>query len=228
MMCDARGQFLGIVCHHDECLLGALTPCIDNLAYHLTTLGVEPVQGLIEDEQFGIFDKGTGQKHQSLLARREFHEGALCQLLDAKHAHPLLANADMLGPWAHIESDAIVQTRGHNLYRGQVLEVGAVHLGRHIAYAAFDIPDALSRSTASTKEADVAGIRLGIISTDESEQGRFSTAIASMQGPSLALTYLPVEVLKYCALTIAERHIAKGGRPVAAIPKQAFNLRFAI
>ena len=59
-MVDARGQLLNIVCHHDEGLVLTLHECVDDIFHEHAVVVVETVERLVEDQQFGIFDEGTG------------------------------------------------------------------------------------------------------------------------------------------------------------------------
>ena len=210
MMCDAGGQFLGIVGYHDEGLIGARAEGIDKGAHHLATLGVEPVKRFVENQQFGVFDEGASQEHHTLLTRGELEEGAVGQVLNTKHTHPLQAGIHLLGTRTHIEPHAIMQARRHNLYGGQVLKVGAMHLGRHVANTFLNVPDTLSCSSTASEEADIASISLWVIATDQAEQGRLATAVTTMQGPTLTTLYLPIESFEDGVLAIAEGYIAEG------------------
>ncbi len=46
-----------------------------------------------------------------------------------------------------------------------------VHLGRHVAYAPLDVPDALARASAAAEKAEVVGVALRIVGMDEREEG---------------------------------------------------------
>ena len=59
---DAGGIFGGEVADEDEGLMGTTDKGFDDMFGHFGVMGVETVEGLVEDEQFGVFDKGAGQQ----------------------------------------------------------------------------------------------------------------------------------------------------------------------
>ena len=88
VMVDARRQFLFVVRHHDKRFVRALAESFDD-GLHVGTAGiVETMQGLVEDEQFGVLDEGSCQQAEALLSAAEAQECAFGQRLDAKDAHP--------------------------------------------------------------------------------------------------------------------------------------------
>lgn len=101
-MGDTRGQLLGIVGHHDECLTLAQTKVVDDTAYLFATLSIKSMERFIENQQLGVLDEGTRQQDKALLATGQGKEGAVGKFLDAKRAHPLLAHAHLLGAWTDI------------------------------------------------------------------------------------------------------------------------------
>lgn len=70
-----------------------------------------------------------------------------------------------------------MQTAGHDVDGREVTQVGTMHLRAHIADMAFDVPDALSGSTATAKHLDITGVGLRIVGTDQAEEGRLARAV---------------------------------------------------
>ena len=56
-----RELFL-VVGDHNECLVLTLAEGVDDVLHFGSVGQVESVQGLVKDEQFGVFDKGTCQE----------------------------------------------------------------------------------------------------------------------------------------------------------------------
>lgn len=87
-MVDTFRQFLLIVGDHDESLVGALAEGLYDVLDEAAVVEVETVEGLIEDEEVGVFDEGTGEEYEALLAAGELEEGAVGEVTDAEDVHP--------------------------------------------------------------------------------------------------------------------------------------------
>ena len=70
-MRDASGQFFLVVCHHNQCLLWPQTELLDDLFHEAAVLVVKAMQWLVEYEEVGVFDEGTSQQAEALLAAAE-------------------------------------------------------------------------------------------------------------------------------------------------------------
>ena len=125
------------------------------------------MQGLVQDDQLWVFDKGTGQQRQTLFTTRQLQEGTVCQRGNAKDVHPPATALIVLWGRYGIESDGVHQTTGHNADDRQVALVRTVHLRGHIANVLLDVPDALPGTSRTVKQGDVTGIALWIVGTDE-------------------------------------------------------------
>ena len=68
LVVDARGPLLAVMADEDEGLFGTGTEGFDEAEDEATAAVVEAVQGLVEDEQVGVLDEGTGYEHQTLFA----------------------------------------------------------------------------------------------------------------------------------------------------------------
>ena len=143
---DAGGQFVLVVRHHHQRFARPVAEGVDDAAHEDAVPRVQPVQGFVQDEQLGVLDEGAGQEAEALLAAAEGEEGASLQVADAEGLHPPTAGVQFLRLGATVEADAVVQAAGHDIQGGQVLEVGAVHLGADVADVALDFPDALARA----------------------------------------------------------------------------------
>ena len=56
--------------NHDEGFVGTAAEGVDDVAHKVTTIGVEAVQGFVENEQRGILDEGACKETQTLFATR--------------------------------------------------------------------------------------------------------------------------------------------------------------
>ena len=72
---------------------------------------------------------------------------------------------------------------------------------------ALDVPDAFARPATEPEEADVAGVGLRVVGTDERQQRRLAAAVLPREGPPLAVPYLPVEVVEDGAVAVAYAHL---------------------
>lgn len=69
-MRDVGGEFLFVVRDHDERLVGTAAEGVDDIAHEVAAIGVEAMQGFVEDEQRRILDEGTCQEAKTLFATR--------------------------------------------------------------------------------------------------------------------------------------------------------------
>ena len=81
-----------------------------------------------------------------------------------------------------------------------------MHLGRYVANAALDVPDALATSTSAVEECNVVAIALWIVGIDEAQQRRFSRTIGTEQCPSLTGSHRPTHIVQNHRRAIA--HVA--------------------
>lgn len=183
------------MCDHDESLVGSLAEMGYDVAHKVASVGIETMEGLVEDEQGGIFDKGARQEAESLLTAGEGEEHAVAQVFDAENAHPEETGVDLLGSWALVEADGIVKAGGDDVDGGAVLLVGTVELGADETDVLLDLPDGLTGATSTAEEGDVAGIGRWMIGTDEAEQGALAGSIASLECPMVATMNGPVETI---------------------------------
>ena len=170
---------------------------------------VEAVEGLVEDEQFGVLDKGSGQEAEALLAAAQAQKGVVRQMVDTEDAHPAETGVALLGTRTYVETHGVAQPAGHDVDGREVLHVGAVHLGAYVADVSLYLPDTLARAAAVAEELYVTGVGLRIVGTDEREQRALSTAVGAAQRPSLALAHRPVQLAQDGAFAIADAHAAE-------------------
>lgn len=166
---DAPWQFFLIVCHVDECYSGVFAVLVNEVFYHVAVDVVEAVQRFVEDQQVGLFHKSPRQKYKSLLTARHLQKLPLFQRADAKGVEPFAALYPICFCGTRVESHSVFQSTGHNFDGGDVLAVAAVHLRRHIADVALDVPDAFARTALMSEERDIAGIALWIVCTNQRE-----------------------------------------------------------
>ena len=57
---DDGGELFLVVGDEDEGLAGTLTEGLDDIIHQTAVVVVESVKGLVEDQQVGVFDKGSG------------------------------------------------------------------------------------------------------------------------------------------------------------------------
>ena len=48
------------MCDHDHCFVASLAEGIDNVFDELAVCVVETMKGFVENEELGVFDKGSG------------------------------------------------------------------------------------------------------------------------------------------------------------------------
>ena len=92
MMRDARGQFLGIMGDHHQCLVRLTTEGFNHIPHQLPVAIVKPMQRFIENQQFRILDKSTRKQAQSLFSTAQFQKGLVGQMNDTKNIHPVHAH----------------------------------------------------------------------------------------------------------------------------------------
>ena len=130
---------------------------------------VEPVERFIENEQWSILDESACKQSHTLLAARQRAHHSVGSVSYSQSIKPLLR------PLAHIGRDAaeaahiVVKTRSH--HSGCVFAIIEIemHLGRYVANAALDVPDALATPTSAVEECNVVAIALWIIGIDEAQ-----------------------------------------------------------
>lgn len=170
-MGDAGGQFLFVVGDHDERLVGALAESFDDVLHQLTVFVVEAVQGLVEDEQLWVFDEGTGNEHEALLAAGQLQKRAVGQLFDAEDAHPRAALFQLVGCGTDVKPYGVLESAGDDADGGDVTMIGTGELWRHIADVTLDVPDAdAALAPLVSEELYVAGIALWVVGTNERQQ----------------------------------------------------------
>jgi len=59
-MVDDGGEFFLVVGDDDEGLARTLTEGLNDILYQTAVVVVESVKGLVENQQVGVFDKGSG------------------------------------------------------------------------------------------------------------------------------------------------------------------------
>ncbi|MNZ42300.1 hypothetical protein D3C78_598710 [compost metagenome] len=73
-MAEAGGRILGVV--GDEQQLGAFPyEAHHHLPHQVAVQRIQPLQGLIQNEQRRMLDQGSGNQHQALLTKGEGVEG---------------------------------------------------------------------------------------------------------------------------------------------------------
>ena len=192
-MGDAVGKLFLIVRDHDERLVRTLAELTDNLTDKTAIAVVEPMQGFVEDEEFGVFDESPGQEAEALLTAAEAKERCVGHLFDAEDMHPSQAGSSPLWTRTDIESDGVTQSAGYHVDGWNVFKVCSMHFGADVTDVSLYLPDALARATTPPEELDVAGVGLRIVGTDQAEQSAFAGAVSATQGPSLAFANGPVE-----------------------------------
>ena len=207
--------------HHQQRFPRPAAEGLDDAAHEGAAARVQPVQRLVQDQQRGVLDEGAGQEAQALLAAGEGEERTLVEGADAKRVHPPAARLQLLRLRTAVEPDAVVQAAGHDVQRGEVLQVGAVHLGADVADVPLDVPDALARAPLPPEEGDVAGVGLGIVGTDQAEERRLPCPVLAGQGPALAPAHHPVQTVQDGAAAVADADPAEAHhlvRPVVRLP----------
>ena len=176
-MRDAGRLLIVVVRDHDEGDVGIGTIVLDDGCGTQAPFVVETVEGFVEDEEVGRFDESSRQEAEALFAAAHVQEHPVGQMLNAENAHPGEAGLPLLGPWTYIQPYTIVQPTGYDIYGRQVALVGSVHLRADISDMAFDVPNALARSTSPSEQFYVAGISLGIVGTDEAQERGLARAV---------------------------------------------------
>ena len=211
LVVDARGPLFAVVTDEDEGLVGTTAEGLDEAEDEVAAAVVKAVERLVEDEKVGVFDKGTGHEHQALFATRHTEEGTVGQMVDTEESHPPETLLALLGRGTDVETDGVLEAAGHDMEGGEVAVVAAVHLGRHVAYAPLDVPDAHAGIALTVaEEADVAGIALWVVGTDERQQRRLAGTVLARECPVLTLADGPVEVAQDGAVAVADGHVVEG------------------
>ena len=160
-------QLFLIMGYHDEGLVVTQTVGLDNVFNQLAVRVVKTVKGLIEDEQFGVLDKSSGEQHQPLLTTREAHERTVAKMSNAKDVHPPTANLVFFFRRAYIKSNGVFKATGHNADGGQILVVGPVHFWGDVPDVALDVPNGFTSATGLVEKGDVACVSLRIVGTNK-------------------------------------------------------------
>ena len=87
-MCDTFGELFFVMRYHYEGLVLTTAEGVYNFFHKSTMLKVKAMQGFVQNQQFGVLDKGTGQEAQALLSAAEFQERAVGQFFYAEDVHP--------------------------------------------------------------------------------------------------------------------------------------------
>ena len=119
---NAKRQFLLVVSHVDQRHGWILAVFIHQVFYHFPIQIIQTMQGLVENQQIRFFDE----------------------------PFPALFLLSFRG--SYIEPHRVFQSAGNNLKGWDILFVTAMHLGRHVADMALDVPDALTRTALMSKE----------------------------------------------------------------------------
>lgn len=146
-VCDAGGQFLLIMCDHHHGLVLAAAESLYDSPYQQPSWLIEPMQGLVQNEQFGVFHEGTCQQAKPLFAAAKLEKRLVGQILDTEHAHPATAHFHLFGTGTSIKPHRIMQSAGHDIYGRHVAHIAPVHLGTHISYVVLNLPDAFARTS---------------------------------------------------------------------------------
>ena len=64
---DASGQFLLVVCHHDEGFVASAAEGLDDILHETAVAVVKTMERFVEDKELGILDECPCHKHKSLL-----------------------------------------------------------------------------------------------------------------------------------------------------------------
>ena len=114
--------------HHHHGFVATLTERLDDVLGQSAVPEIQAVQGLVQNQQLGVFHKGPCQQHQSLLTTRQLQKLSLSQMSDAKDVKPPTAFLVVLFVGDSIQSDGVHQTTGYDADGRQVALVGPMHL----------------------------------------------------------------------------------------------------
>ena len=64
---DASGQFLLVVCHHDEGFVASAAEGLDDILHETAVAVVKTMERFVEDKELGILDECPCHEHKSLL-----------------------------------------------------------------------------------------------------------------------------------------------------------------
>lgn len=168
------------------------------------------MERFVEYQQSGLTDEGPRQQHHALFARREAVEGPVFEMVDGHEAEPGkgFAALTVCDPGIAVEGRA--QALGHYIdHREGAAEI-ELHLRADVAYAVFDLPDALAAAATAVKEGDAIGVGLRVVSADHAQQQRFATAVRACERPAVAAPDGPVKTADDPAVAVA--HMAVGDR----------------
>lgn len=101
-VCYAVRKLFLVVRNHNERFVAALAESLYNVLHTLTVFAVKTMKRFVQNQQFGVFYKSSGQKTQALLAAAQFQEGAVGNVFYAENLHPLLAYLPLLRRGAEI------------------------------------------------------------------------------------------------------------------------------
>lgn len=108
-MVYAGWKLVLVVGDHDEGLVGALAEGIDDVLDQSAIGEVKTMERLIEDEELGILDEGTGKEDKTLLTTGESKERVVGKMSDAKDVEPETADAVLGLVGAYIESNTVLK-----------------------------------------------------------------------------------------------------------------------
>jgi hypothetical protein len=153
-----RERFLLVVGHVDGGDSQGLLQEADLLAHLLADLGVQVRQGLVEQEDVGVQDQRTGQRHPLLLAARELAGVAVLQPPQVHLAQAALQPLGDLGGGQLAQPQAVGDVAAHGHVRPQ-----RVVLEHHA-----DVPLVGRQGVhAALAEADLALVRWTVEPRDE-------------------------------------------------------------
>ena len=152
------------------------------------------MERFVEYEQVGVFDKGAREQHQALLAVRDLGEGFPDEVFGVEKPQPLPGGSGLLRSAAAVQAHRVEETGGDHFFARDGLQVVGVHLGRDVADAFLDVPDAFAGASSAVEQDDVVGIRLGVVAADQAQERRFSGTVGSDQRPFLSAPHRPVHI----------------------------------
>ena len=121
-----------------------------------------------------------------------------------ENIHPPLAHSHLAGIRTFVQTDAVVQSGSYDFDGRQVFQIGTVHLRTDVTYMLLDFPNALSRTSLTAEQTDVAGIRLRIVRTYQTEQSGLARTVLTAQCPLLPTHHRPVQFFQNRTVTVAD------------------------
>ena len=149
--------------HHNHGLVPTTAEGFYDFPDATAVVRIQPMQRFVKNQQFGIFHKGTRQQGKALLAAGQLQERLVLQMRHTENIHPPLAYSHLAGMRTFVQTDAVVQSGSYDFDGRQVSQIGTVHLRTDVTYMLLDFPNALSRTSLTAEQTDVAGIRLRIV-----------------------------------------------------------------